>query len=555
MKYPLFGALVFMSFLACKDNRFSATELATSLELKRGAMISCGPADAQFGSLSFEIKAKPGVQELFTLGVKMLHSFEYDEAEKVFASIIDKDPQCAMAYWGVAMSNFHPLWTPPTEAEFRKGSKALQIAKELADEPGKEADYIDALAAYYTEGKEENHRSRCLRFEQAMESTRAKYPQDKETAIFYALSLTAAADPADKTYTKQKKAGDILNAMYGGNPNHPGIIHYIIHTYDSPELAVLALPAARKYASVAPSSAHALHMPSHIFTRLGLWQEAIKSNQASVESAKCYAEQAGIKGHWDEELHGMDYLTYAYLQMGDNRMARQQWDYLKTITTVEPTNFKVVYAYAAIPSRYVLENKLWKEAAGIGIHLDNLDWKGHQWQKAILHFTRALGNVQIKNKAAAASEVGQLKLIHEALLAGKDTYKAEQVKIQWKAAQAWLHLLQQKSDALTLMQEAADLEDRTEKHPVTPGEVLPARQLLADMLLSLGRYADALSAYEADSKRHPNRFNTVYGAAVAANKLGDQAKARLYYEQLLDIAAPGSDRPEVAEARKYLRRG
>lgn len=556
MKRPIFTAILLSAALAaCKNNsQFSASELAASLELKRGSIISCGPADAQFGSLQFQITGSPRTQEQFTMGVKMLHSFEYEEAEKIFAAIIDKEPGCAMAYWGVAMSNFHPLWMPPSEAEFTKGIKALEIAKKLSAPSGKEADYISALSAYFTQGEKENHRSRCLRFEQAMQALHKQYAEDKEAAIFYALSLTAAADPADKTYTKQKQAGELLNRLYPGQPDHPGIIHYVIHAYDVPELATLALPAARKYASVAPSSAHALHMPSHIFTRLGLWDEAIRSNLASVESAKCYAEQAGLKGHWDEEIHGLDYLMYAYLQKGDNDAARKHWNYVKTITTVAPMNFKVSYAFAAVPARYVLENKRWSEAADIDIHLPKFDWKNHQWQKAIIHYTRALGNVHTANEKAAETEVEQLQQIYNNLLKQGDTYKAQHVLIQLKSATAWLHLLQKKADALSLMTEAAALEDKTEKHPVTPGEIIPARQLLADMLMQLGKYEEALAAYEADATKHPNRFNTLYGAAVAAGKCDQKDKARQYYQQLVKISVDDSSRDELKQARRWLKR-
>jgi tetratricopeptide (TPR) repeat protein len=555
MKHPLFIAILWSATLtACKNNsQFSASELAATLELKRGDIISCGPPDAQFGSLEFQIAASPLIQEQFTMGVKMLHSFEYDEAEKIFAGIIDKEPKCAMGYWGVAMSNFHPLWMPPSEAEFTKGIKALEIARGLAGPSGKEVDYIDALSAYFERGEKESHRSRCLRFEQAMESLYKKYPDDKEAAVFYALSLTAAADPADKTYQKQKQAGKLLSNLYSSQPDHPGIIHYVIHAYDAPELAILALPAARKYASVAPSSAHALHMPSHIFTRLGLWNEAIKSNLASVESAKCYAEQSGIKGHWDEEMHGLDYLMYAYLQKGDNRSARQQFDYLKTITHVEPMNFKVSYAFAAIPARYVLENKRWHDAAKIDIHLPGFDWKNHQWQKAILHFTRAIGNVHINNEKGAAHEVKQLQEIHNNLLKQGDHYKAQHVLIQLKSATAWLHLLQKKADALVLMMEAAALEDKTEKHPVTPGEIITARHLLADMLMQLEKYEEALAAYESDIHKHPNRFNTLYGAAVAADRCKQKDKARQYFQQLVKISVDDSSRDELKEARRWLK--
>jgi hypothetical protein len=338
---------IFLPF-SCKEKEVGPSkELINEINLKRGNVIFCGPDDKKLGSVAFEFSGSDKVRDLFNLAIKLLHSFEYDEAEKVFSNVIDEEPGCAMAYWGVAMSNFHPLWAPPSEAELVKGNKAIKIAQNIIKKTKREEDYINTIAAFYNDWNKQDHRSRCMNFEKAMENLYAAYPTDKEAAIFYALSLTAAADPADKSFAKQKKAGAILASLYPAEPDHPGIVHYIIHTYDSPELAHLALPAARKYASVAPSSAHALHMPSHIFTRLGLWDECINSNLVSVSSAKCYAEEAGIKGHWDEEIHGLDYLVYGYLQKGDNIHAKEQWDYLKTIDVVSPLNFKVAYAFAS----------------------------------------------------------------------------------------------------------------------------------------------------------------------------------------------------------------
>ncbi|WP_431216098.1 hypothetical protein ACQ86N_16545 [Puia sp. P3] len=313
--------LLFFS-LSCRD-KVPTKQAIGDLHLLRGELITCGPPDKEFGTVVFETSCRDVAGD-FNLGMALLHSFEYDEAEKVFARVVDKEPGCAMAYWGVAMSNFHPLWAPPTAAELKKGNDALSIARALARGPSRERDYIDAISGFYGDWDRLDHHTRCVRFEKAMEKLYAAYPGDREAPVLYALALTAAADPADKTLAKQRKAGAILTALYQQEPNHPGIVHYIIHTYDYPGLAELALPAARKYAAVAPSSAHALHMPSHIFTRLGLWDECIHSNQVSVASAKCYAEAAGIKGHWDEELHGLDYLVYAYLQKGDDRHAKEQ---------------------------------------------------------------------------------------------------------------------------------------------------------------------------------------------------------------------------------------
>jgi len=542
--------------LSCTNKNTAPSKQAiAALNLKRGDVISCGVTEAQFGTLDFDMSCDEKAKKDFNLAVELLHSFEYDEAEKVFAKLVDETPECAMAYWGIAMSNFHPLWNPPTDAELQKGAKAIAIANSISTKSGRETAYINAIGLFYKDWDKTDHYTRTVAFEKAMEQLYSKYPGDHEAAVFYALALNAAADPTDKTYAKQKKAGDILNALYAIEPNHPGIIHYIIHTYDYPELAEMALPAARKYAQVAPSSAHALHMPSHIFIRLGLWDESIHSNKQSVSAAQCYAQSAGIKGHWDEELHGMDYLVYAYLQKGDNKLAQERVKYLQTINTVYPVNFKIAYAFAAIPSRYLLENKNWKEAALLSLPSANFSWNAFPWQEAIIHFTRLLGAAHIGNLAEAKSELVKLDQLRDTLEKQKDVYKSKEVEIQMKAGEAWIQFASaNKADALRLMKLAADMEDATGKHPVTPGEVLPARELLGDMLLEANENNAALLAYEAVLTKSPNRFNSLYNAGIAAEKSGDNKKAVSYFKQLLSVAdTANSSRPEIAAARSFLK--
>jgi tetratricopeptide (TPR) repeat protein len=557
----IFGVFIsyFLLLLAsCTGKSKDPTkETINAINLKRGEVVLCGPPDKQFGTVAFTTSCSVKTKKDFDLAIALLHSFEYDEAEKVFAKIIDAEPGCAMAYWGVAMSNYHQVWpSPPSQGELEKGAKAIAIAQSLTKKSKVETDYINAIAFFYKDRNTTDHRTRSQNFEKAMEKIYKDYPTDKEAAVFYALSLVGAADPADKSYSNQRKAGDILTALYADEPNHPGIVHYIIHSYDYPELAVLALPAARKYASIAPSSAHAQHMPSHIFTRLGLWDECINSNLISTSSAKCYAENAGINGHWDEELHGMDYLVYAYLQKGDNNLAKQQYDYLKTIKEVYPVNFKDAYAFAAIPARYFLENKMWKEAAGMEMYPADFPWQKFPWQKAIVHFTRLLGSLHIGHIDSAEVELKSLNQIYDTLTVQKDIYKANQVMIQVKTGKAWMLFGEgKKNEALQLMRLAADMENKTEKSPVTPGEVIPAMELLADMLLPLNKPGEALITYEADLKKHPNRFNGLYGAGLAAEKSGNREKANSYYMQLITIAnSPGSNRPELETARSFLKK-
>ncbi|GAB3295343.1 hypothetical protein GCM10027348_16880 [Hymenobacter tenuis] len=530
-----------------------SAEAIREMKLNRGSQVVCGIPNPKYGFSGFTTSCAATGAADFNLAVSLLHSFEYDEAEKAFATIIDREPGCAMAYWGVAMANYHPLWAPPTPTELAKGTKAITLAQRIPQKMPRETAYIQALAQFYQDGTTTPHGVRCARFEQAMAKLHATYPTDKEATIFYALALNGAADPADKTFRRQRQAGAMLTELLRGAPNHPGIIHYIIHSYDYPELAANALPAARKYAAIAPSSAHAQHMPSHIFVRLGLWDDCVASNLDAATSAKCYAENTGIKGHWDEELHALDYLTYAYLQKADNRQAKAQWDYLKTIQEVHPANFKVAYALAAIPVRYVLENKLWAEAAHLKIPEANVAWEEFPWQKSMVHFARALGYVHLGQPDSVRQQIQQLQAHHTTLLGQKDQYKANQVAIQLKTAQAWLLAAEgNNQQALQLMRQAADIEERTQKHAVTPSEVLPARELLGDLLLQAKQPQQALLAYEADLSQHPNRFNGLHGAATAATQSGDIAKARRYYQQLLAITTPQSTRPELTIARHFL---
>ncbi len=541
---------------SCKNQKvIPSKEAINQLNLKSGDLISCGPPDAQFGTVDFDMTCDTKAKKDFNLAVELLHSFEYDEAEKAFAKVIGETPDCAMAYWGVAMCNFHPLWNPPDDAELQKGAKAIAVANAIPAKSEREAGYINAIGLFYQDWDKTDHHTRCVYFEKAMEQLHAKYPDDHEIAIFYALSLDAAADPRDKAYSNQRKAGDLLNALYKIEPDHPGIIHYIIHTYDYPPLASLALPAARKYAQAVPSSAHALHMPSHIFTRLGLWDEAIHSNLQSVAAAQCYAEQAATPGHWDEELHGLDYLVYAYLQKGANKPAEEQVTYLHTIKTVYPVNFKIAYAFAAIPSRYVLENKEWKEAAMLQLPTANFSWSRFPWQEAIIHFTRLLGAAHTAKFDAAESELLKLNGLRDTLEKQKDSYKAKEVEIQIKTGEAWIQFEQgNKATALNAMELAADMEDSTEKHPVTPGEVLPARELLGDMLLQARQNKEALAAYKAVLIKSPNRFNSLYNAGIAAERSGDKQKPLSYFKQLLSIAdTTHAGRPEIITAQSFLK--
>jgi tetratricopeptide (TPR) repeat protein len=525
-----------------------------SLNLNRGEITLCGAEDGQFGKVQFSLSCAEKVQAKFNLAMALLHSFEYDEAEKVFVQVIGEDPECVMGYWGVAMSNFHPLWAPPTNQELEKGSGIISLARSLESKSTRESNYLEAIAVLYDDWRKLDHATRMLKFEKSSEALYLKYPEDKEAAIFYALALRAAADPTDKSFGKQRKAGTILNSILETEPNHPGVTHYLIHVYDYPELATLALPAARKYASIAATSAHALHMPSHIFTRLGLWNESIQSNINSIAAAKCYAENSGMKGHWDEELHGIDYLVYAYLQQGQDDIARVQLDSLSAIKVVFPLSNKNAYTFAAVPSRYALERKDWAAAATLELKPENFPWKDFPWERALVSFTRVLGAAHLHKTDIAKAALTDLEASHVQLIEKKKNYEANQVQIQIKASQGWIKFSEgRKEEAIALVSEAAAMEDATEKHPVTPGEVVPARELLGDLYFELGQFAKALEAYEADLTRHPGRFNGLYGAGLAAKKSGDIQKATLFFKQLTALANSSENkRPAFTVAKLFI---
>jgi tetratricopeptide (TPR) repeat protein len=554
-KRGLQTVLVALMVISCsgKKNQDQLQSELSTLNLKRGEITLCGAGEGQFGAVSFDNSCSEKVSQDFNVAVALLHSFEYADAEKVFAKVIAADPQCVFAYWGAAMCNFHPMWEAPNQADLEKGLRIIKLARSLInDRSSRESDYIEAIATIYDNWDSLNHRARLAKFEKASAKVFEKYPDDSEAAIFYSLALIAAADPTDKSFHNQKKAGGILNAIFVKQPNHPGIAHYIIHNFDYPELAELALPTARKYAAIAPASAHAQHMPSHIFIRLGLWDESIQSDLRSASAAQCYAQSMEMKGHWDEELHALDYLTYAYLQRGDDKKALEQIEYLNKINDVSPKNFKVAYSFAAQPVRFALERRNWADALKLELRSD-FPWEKFPWEKANINFGRLLGAVHSNKIAEAKNELKTLEKIHQQLTQAKDGYKANLILIQIKTSNAWIKLAEgRKDDAIFLMTEAADLEEATAKHPVTPGEVLPARELLADMYLQLNQPARALDAYELDLKSHPNRFNGLYGAGLAAEKLGDKKKASGYYRQLISITTSDNTRQELAAAQKFV---
>jgi len=423
----------------------------------------------------------------------------------------------------------------------------MEKAKLVGAKTQRERDYIAAIDAFYKDSDKLDHGTRTLAYERAMEQLQTRYPDDHEAAIFHALALLATAPPMDKTYVNQKKAGAILEPLFAEEPEHPGIAHYIIHAYDYPPLAQGALDAARRYAKIAPDSPHALHMPSHIFTRLGLWQESIDSNLASAASAK----KNNAPGN---ELHAKDYLIYAYLQGAQDREAKAALDSPPAGRADDPQYMNWLYAMGTSPARYAVERHQWAEAAALAVPPNTFPGGRWAWTEANLHYARALGLAHTGKTEAARLEIQKLASLRDTLVGINDKYWSDQVEIQRESAEAWITLAEGKSEeALRQMRSAAEHEDSTDKHNVTPGVILPAREMLGDMLLELKQPAEALLAFESTLRTAPNRFNSLSGAARAAKRAGDGEKAKTYYAKLLSICEHADgNRPELEEARTLL---
>ncbi|HEY3056923.1 MAG TPA: hypothetical protein VGK31_13440 [Thermoanaerobaculia bacterium] len=486
------------------------------------------PALGNIGKAHLATSCNEAAQKEIDRGTALIHSFWYAEAEKAFRRAGEADAACGMAWWGVAMSNLHPIWAPPTPNELKAGIDAAARAKTAGAKTDRERAYIDAINIYYSDSDKLDHRTRMLAYEKAMDALSAANPKDHEAAIFHALALLGIADAKDKTYANQKKAGEILNRMLALEPQHPGIAHYIIHSFDYPELANLALPAARTYAKLAPGSPHALHMPSHIFTRLGLWEESIASNLASAEKARSYIAHMNPGAVSFEELHAVDYLVYAYLQRGQNDKARALRDRLNEIVKVDNPTFSAGYALAAVPARYALERRQWKEAAALTVPA-NVPWEKYAYAEASIHFAVGIGAARSNQPEIAQRAIDRLAAIRQTLIDQKDRYWPDQVEIQRLAVVAWLARAQNKDDeAMKQMRAAADLEASTEKHPVTPGAIVPARELLSEMLLEMGKPDESLAEAEHALRDAPNRYNGLWLAAQAAERAGKTEVARGY---------------------------
>lgn len=490
-------------------------------------------AGERLGTVTFPVSCSPQAQTEFTRGVALLHSFWYEEAEKAFTRVAEIDPHCGMAWWGVAMSNFHEVWPSPySPTELKRGIEAAKKARSVGAGTAREKAYIEAVATFYRDAPTVDTPTRARAYEAAMESLASRFPSDDEASVFYGLILInhGMAIPKDKTYAYQKKAATIFNSLLERHPDHPGLAHYLIHSFDYPALAPLALNAANAYAKIAPSAPHALHMPSHIFVRLGMWPETIASNLASANAAREHAARNHPGTAAFDTLHADDYLAYAYLQSGQDDKAIELVKELSTIKALNVENFAGYYALASIPARVALERRQWSDAAALQVTPLGLKWDSYAYAEALTHFARAVGAARSGKPGRAHEDVARLQALRQKLLDEKNPYWADQLELQGRAAAAWIARAEGRNDeAVTQLRSAADLEDSMDKSPVTPGPILPAREMLGDLLMELGQPAKALEAYEQSLRDSPNRLNGLSGAARAAQETGNREKARAYY--------------------------
>lgn len=527
------------------------------------ALIVSAPAAAQhephagtpsetLGTVHFETSCSPAVRRDFNRAVALLHSFEYRPAMETFHKVLEADASCAMAYWGIALCHWsNPFAGIKAGPLLERGRAAVEKGLSTGSPAPRERAYIAAAGELYKDADKVPHRDRTLAYARAMEAVQRDHPQDVEARIFYALALNQTAVPTDKTYAVQLKTAAILEPLWKQYPDHPGLPHYIIHAYDHPPLAAKALDAARRYAKIAPSAPHALHMPSHTFTRVGYWKESVETNIASEQTA---LKQNVIA----EALHAMDYQIYAYLQMARDRSALAVLERMPGVIARLDVNamggaaggVAGMYSSAAIPARYALERGAWADAASLQAKPSPFPFVD-----AITHFARALGAARSGRPPAAQPDLERLAALRDKLAEMKDAYWTEQVDIQRRVASAWVAFAEgRREEALVSLRQAADAEDATDKAAISPGPLAPARELLGEMLLEAARAREALDAFEATMKKEPGRFRGVYGAARAAEVAGERAKAEQHYRTLLNITQTAEgDRPELQRGRAFLK--
>ena len=545
--------------------------LASSLTLRH---VECAtvpePGDLRAaGKVEFPISCTPSVQSEFSRGVALLHSFFYEEARRVFTSVAERDPKCAMAQWGIAMTWWHPIWTPPRPDEMSAGKAAIEKAMALNAGTDRERGFITALNVYYNTRESSNAgaigqschgpvgpRDRVIAYEKAMHQLRDKYPDDFEVQAFYAFAVLAAgyAMPNDTTLSKQLEAAALLEKLWKQNPNHPGVVHYLIHCYDYPALAQRGLAAAQSYASIAPWVPHALHMPSHIFTRLGMWDESIAANGASAEASRAYAAMRHRDATEAEELHALDYMAYSYLQEARDTEAKKIVDLAGKVRKTNPElEFSAAYALAAIPTRYAFERNDWASAATLTV--PNLPhWSSFPFMEALIEYGHALGRAHTGDLDGARKAIARMQQLRDATKDPKFDYFKNHLDLQMQAASAWVAASEgKKSEAIEMLRRAADAEDILGKHPVSPGAFVPIREQLGSLLLEGGQSKEAQREFEAALKIYPGRFRGLYGAARAAEQNGDKESASRYYAKLAaQTTKAASSRDELNHVREFL---
>jgi tetratricopeptide (TPR) repeat protein len=512
--------------------------------------------EERLGEVNFPISCSPAAQQQFDRAVAMQHSFFFPETVKAFTAIAEKEPSCAMAYWGIAISQRpNPLVGPFPGDVLKRGWEAIEKARAASQKTEREIAWIEALAAYYQDYASVPQQRRTANYEAAMARLWARHPDDAEAAIFYALALNEAADPADKTYAKQLNAAGILEKLESKYPNHPGIAHYIIHSYDYPELAMRGVLAAARCARLAPSAPHALHMPSHIYSTLGMWQEVVSSDRAADDETIAYTARVDPQAAADPaknpgRYHFLDFLTNGYLQLGQDQQAKRIVDARNSVAEY-PAGFRYSghTAFAAIPVRYAFERAAWSEAAALAIPRTPF-----AQAEAIAWFGRAIGAARSGDLTKAKEAIDQLRVLRDRLAQANDAYWTGQVVIQEQAAGAWLALAEgRKGDAIAAMRQAADLEDRSGKHVAMENRLSPIRELHGELLLEANEPAQALKEFETSLRNNPNRYRSFAGAAKAAERAGDRAQAQSYYEKLVALAAQADGgRPDLVAAKRYL---
>jgi len=500
------------------------------------------------GKVTFPVSCAPAVQSEFARGVALLHSFFYEEARRIFTSVAEGDRKCAMAQWGIAMTWWHPIWTPPTPDEMSAGKAAIEKAMAMDAGTDRERGFVTALNVYYNTPDSSSAdavgqschgpvglRDRVIAYEKAMHQLRDKYPEDFEAQTFYAFAVLAEgyATPNDTSLSKQLEAAAILEKLGKQNPNHPGVVHYLIHCYDYPALAQRGLAAARRYDSIAPWVPHALHMPSHIFTRLGMWDESIAANRASAEASRSYAAMRHRDATEAEELHALDYMAYSYLQEAQDNEAKKIVDVAARVRKTNPElEFSGAYALAAIPTRYAFERNDWAAAARLSVP-DLPHWSSFPFMEALIEYGHALGRAHTGDLDGARKAIARMQQLRDATKDPKFNYFKSHLDLQMKAASAWVTASEgKKNEAIEMLRQAAEAEDILGKHPVSPGAFVPIREQLGSLLLELGQAKEAQREFEAALKIYPGRFRGLYGAARAAEQTGDKENASRYYAKL-----------------------